>query len=521
MNRRDIARRNARAGVAGARTFAIPDPTRFVTEGRFRRVMIAFMALGFLGLIAAGLAAAWVVRQNQSHTFWVNHTYQVENALVNAQRLVEESETSRRGELLAPAYSNFTSSYRQASAGVPKALDRIGTLTRDNPRQRATLARVRSLVEVQLVRERLGFQLVGAGQRDVAVRAFAAELTDKRLRAIRNTFSGMAAEERSLLLQRDADQRGSVRLFYMVLGLAGVLVLLVAAISLLVVLRFTRDLTGSRDSLRLLNDTLEEQVTTRTADLTRANEEIQRFAYIVSHDLRSPLVNVMGFTAELEAAARALAELVDRAEADAPHLLTVDAREAARVDLPEAIGFIRTSTQRMDRLIATILKLAREGRRTITPEPIDLDAMVGAIRDSLTHQLDAEGTVLLIDAPLPAVTTDRLAIEQILSNLIENAAKYLQPGRPGRITVSGERVAARVVVAVADNGRGIAPADHARVFDLFRRSGKQDKPGEGIGLAHVRALAYRLGGTVDMTSELGQGTTFRLTLPIEHGALPA
>ena len=70
-----------------------------------------------------------------------------------------------------------------------------------------------------------------------------------------------------------------------------------------------------------------------------------------------------------------------------------------------------------------------------------------------------------------------------------------------------------MVIAVADNGRGIDPRDHARVFDLFRRSGTQDQPGEGIGLAHVRALAYRLGGTIDVASELGEGATFRLNLP--------
>ncbi|RZM11781.1 MAG: ATP-binding protein, partial [Sphingomonas sp.] len=108
---------------------------------------------------------------------------------------------------------------------------------------------------------------------------------------------------------------------------------------------------------------------------------------------------------------------------------------------------------------------------------------------------------------------DRLAIEQILSNLIENATKYLKPGRPGVITVSGHEERGRVLLSVADNGRGIDTRDHARVFDLFRRSGAQDQPGEGIGLAHVRALAYRLGGTIDLTSELGEGATFRLNLP--------
>jgi signal transduction histidine kinase len=79
--------------------------------------------------------------------------------------------------------------------------------------------------------------------------------------------------------------------------------------------------------------------------------------------------------------------------------------------------------------------------------------------------------------------------------------------------VSGGIEHGRAVVAVTDNGRGIDPRDHARVFDLFRRSGAQDQPGEGIGLAHVRALVYRLGGIIDVSSQLGEGATFRLSLP--------
>jgi signal transduction histidine kinase len=121
--------------------------------------------------------------------------------------------------------------------------------------------------------------------------------------------------------------------------------------------------------------------------------------------------------------------------------------------------------------------------------------------------------VVRVERPIPGIVTDRLALEQILSNLIENATKYLQPGRPGEIVVKGHTERGRVILSVVDNGRGIDPRDHQRVFDLFRRSGAQDQPGEGIGLAHVRALAYRLGGTIDVQSTLGDGATFRLNLP--------
>lgn len=483
-----------------------------VSEGRFGRVLIAFMAVGFLALVAAGVAAAFATMRNQDHTAAVNHTYEVELAVSNARRLIEQGEASRRGYLLT-GNVEYRDAYLRWAAALPGAIGRLDGLTRDNPRQIATLALLHREIRALLQQRARTITLIDAGQIGRAVASFQGEASVRRLSVIRNAFGRMAAEERRLLATRDAAQRDSVRAFYAILAVAGVLLVLVAVASLLTVMRYTRDLATSRDTLRDFNERLEETVSERTADLSRANEEIQRFAYIVSHDLRSPLVNVMGFTAELSAATAPLADLLDKAEAECPAIVADDARLAVREDLPEAIGFIRTSTQKMDRLINAILKLSREGRRVITPEPIDPAAVVDTIAGSIRHLLDDRGVTLTVARPMPAISTDRVAIEQILSNLIENATKYLQPGRPGAIAVSGETRRDRVILSVADNGRGIDPRDHQRIFDLFRRSGQQDQPGEGIGLAHVRALAYRIGGTIDVDSELGRGSTFRINLP--------
>jgi signal transduction histidine kinase len=169
----------------------------------------------------------------------------------------------------------------------------------------------------------------------------------------------------------------------------------------------------------------------------------------------------------------------------------------------------------MDRLINAILRLSREGRRTIAPEPVALTPLAAAIADGIRHLIDDRGAVVEVAPDMPTLVTDRLALEQILSNVVENALKYLSPKRPGLIRIAARTHGARVAITVADNGRGIAPRDHERVFDLFRRSGLQDQPGEGIGLAHVRALAYRLGGTISVSSELDAGATFTIDLPKE------
>jgi len=488
-----------------------PDPQR-LTRDPMRRLLFGAMVLGFIALVVAGGVSAWVMAANQQHIRSVSHTYQVEQLVARLRLSVERAETARRGYIVDSA-PQFAETYRRVSAQVPPLLDQLDRFTADNPHQTRRIAALRRLVaHVEALSTRSN-ALVADHRLGTAARTFHDDDSVETLQRIRNLTQQMAAEEHGLLAERDARQQASVRTFYAVLTAAGALLVLVALISVLTVLRYTRDLNAASDGLRTLNDSLEDVVEERTADLLRANEEIQRFAYIVSHDLRSPLVNVMGFTAELDAATESVRELIERADAAAPDIVTEEARLAATEDLPEAIGFIRSSTQKMDALINAILKLSREGRRVLAPEAIDMEGLVGNIGDTLAHRLDERGAELAIDAPLPAIVSDRLAVDQIFSNLIENAVKYLKPGVPGRIEVSGRTEGKRAIFEIADNGRGIDPRDHARVFDLFRRSGTQDQPGEGIGLAHVRALVYRLGGFIDVTSELGKGATFRVSLP--------
>jgi signal transduction histidine kinase len=299
------------------------------------------------------------------------------------------------------------------------------------------------------------------------------------------------------------------------------LVVALALTSLMLVRRSAHLRDEAEQRIVEANANLEQTVQDRTSDLREANEEIQRFAYIVSHDLRSPLVNIMGFTSELE---QLRADIFDRiatlarpadapppAEGTPPALNEND--QKLSVEFDESLGFIKSSIGKMDRLISAILNLTREGSRNFEPVRLDMRDMLDGIVSSLAHQaLDAEAKIHL--GELPEIVSDRLAVEQIFSNLIDNALKYLKPGTAGDIAVAGRRKLGFAVYDITDNGRGIAAADHQRIFDLFRRAGTQDKPGQGIGLAHVRALVRRLGGTLSVNSELGRGSTFTVTLPI-------
>jgi PAS domain S-box-containing protein len=274
----------------------------------------------------------------------------------------------------------------------------------------------------------------------------------------------------------------------------------------------TAELVRARIALEQANRDLESTVAARTAALQSANEEIKRFAYIVSHDLRAPLVNIMGFTSELEAARPFIADFHARAVQAAPDLAGGEMQHLVERDLDEAIGFIRASTAKMDRLINAILTLSRAERRILAPEAVDMTALLTAFGDSLAHQFAEREATYRVD-PLPEVTADRLALEQVFSNLVENAVKYLRTDRPGRVTVTGSESADEVSYTVADNGRGIERKDFGRIFELFRRAGVQDRPGEGIGLAHVQALVRKLGGRISVDSTPGEGSAFTVTLP--------
>jgi len=482
-----------------------------LSDRRFSQLIIGSLALGFLCLAIAAGTALWLVGRSIEFSSQVSHTYGVESRLSEFRVQLERAEASRRGYLLTREGPYFDI-YRASADQLPVILKDLRAQTVDNPAQQQRLDVLDRLTEQQLSLLQRSVETARSGAMAAAIRIFQLESNDL-IQSIRRVTGEMAAEESRLLQIRSERQNANAQLLLLVVVGVGVLLGLLALLSFGIMRRYARDLRRSEGRLKVLNEGLEAAVADRTADLTRANAEIQRFAYIVSHDLRSPLVNVMGFTSELELSVEPMRKLIETVEQDAPQLLSRDVKIAVEQDMPEAIGFIRSSTQKMDRLINAILKLSREGRRSLTPETIALQPMIEGVADSLRHQLQDRDAEIVVETPLPSLSADRLALEQIIGNLVENAVKYLKPGRPGRIVVRAREALGRTIIEVEDNGRGIAPQDHERIFELFRRSGAQDQPGEGIGLAHVRALAYRLGGTIDCSSTLDHGATFRLSLP--------
>ncbi|APG12318.1 histidine kinase [Bradyrhizobium japonicum] len=485
---------------------------------------ILLFSAGLLVLTVISAGSVYLVNKARDDSKWVIHTIEAENQ-INALLLeIRRAESAARGYLLTQG-ADFKADHEKAVAAIIPALDKLTRLTRDNPDQRGNIEKLSAAIEIRLGQFKQELDFIGQNRPDKAIAQVREAASTDTTAEISKVAVSMIQEEERLFRLRSANSDRSQTLAASMTGIGSGLVVLLAMISIWLVRRSVRARDEAETRLRDAYANLETVVDERTADLREANNEIQRFAYIVSHDLRSPLVNIMGFTSELEELSGDIFRRIGgltHVPADGPPLADGEVSlegpdKQLSTDFSEALGFIKSSIAKMDRLISAILHLTREGRREFVPEKIDTRELIEAIVSTLAHQ-SAEAQAEIHVAPLPDLVSDRLALEQIFSNLIDNAIKYLKAGAPGEIRIRGRTKLGYAIFEISDNGRGIDPKDHQRIFDLFRRAGTQDKPGQGIGLAHVRALVRRLGGTMSVSSELNTGSTFTITLPITWNA---
>jgi signal transduction histidine kinase len=254
------------------------------------------------------------------------------------------------------------------------------------------------------------------------------------------------------------------------------------------------------------------------AELRENNKELKAFLYSVAHDLRGPLVNMKGFAGELRSALQEINSIINEylpalSENHRTRLLT-----ACLKDVPEALGYIDSSGSRLDELINAVLKLSRLGRQELKSELIKVQAIVQSVLKNLHHVIETQGITVKV-GPLPEIVADRNALLMIFGNILDNAVKYLRPGVPGEIEIIAETNSEETTFSIRDNGRGIPNDEISKVFEMFRRIGEQDKPGEGVGLACVKTLVRRHGGRIWCESTPGAGTTFHFTIP-ENAGLP-
>lgn len=467
---------------------------------------------GFLLLLAVGGVIVWLVNSSQRQSEIVFNVAEIQRTTSRVYRSLLAAETGQRGYLLT-ADDSYLEPYRVGSEAFPSAIESLLNATVGHPEQSADARLIKDRGTRKLAELARTVASQKNGKADEALALVRTDLGRDLMTDIRKITDRIQERaSRALEVEYEAGQRVDKLLLTSTLAAIAVIVLL-GVLAARMNRRAFQAIEKSRLAAEALNDTLEAAVAERTAELTESNEEIQRFAYIVSHDLRAPLVNVMGFTSELEALKGDLIDVAGK-PADDPE------RRRVETEFAESIGFIKAAIDKMEGLIAAILRLSREGRRTFRPEPVDTTALVEGLANAQRHQTDEAGASVSIQTGMPVIVADRVALEQIFGNLLDNAIKYLDPSRPGRIDVTAETVGPRARISVRDNGRGIAGHDHKRVFELFRRSGEQNRPGDGIGLAHVQTLVRSMGGRIALASELGKGTTFTVVLPLRPKTLP-
>jgi PAS domain S-box-containing protein len=285
------------------------------------------------------------------------------------------------------------------------------------------------------------------------------------------------------------------------------------------------DRKRAENEVRRLNEDLERRVRERTAelaevnrDLSQKNDENEMFVYSVSHDLRSPLVNLQGFSTELSKGCENLSELLSRS--GVPDEVRDQGAAVLGGRIEKSLGFIRAAVSRLSTIIDALLRLSRAGRVEYRWQTVDVGGVVRRVLDSMQSVIAAKHVEVRV-GELPSAWSDFAALEQLFANRINNAILYLDPARPGRIEIgfdadgrSGEGPA----YYVRDNGLGISEDHRAKVFQIFQRVHPGVGKGEGIGLAIVARVAERHRGRVWVESRVGEGSTFYVALRATRGS---
>jgi PAS domain S-box-containing protein len=258
----------------------------------------------------------------------------------------------------------------------------------------------------------------------------------------------------------------------------------------------------------------EEELQRVVAELAEKNKELEAIVYTVSHDLRSPLVNVQGFGKQLNRACETIRAAMTAAGGSPVPVEPL--RQPVEVAIPQALRFINAGVHKMEALLAGLLRYSRLGRVALSIRPLNVGGMTEDLVAAMRFQLDQAGAEVDI-GPLPTCQADQVQTGQVFANLLDNALKYRDPARPLRITIRGELQGDQAVYSVRDNGVGISPEHQGKIFEIFHRLNPDETPGEGLGLTIAQRVLERQRGKIWVESRRGEGSTFYVSLPaLEH-----
>lgn len=254
----------------------------------------------------------------------------------------------------------------------------------------------------------------------------------------------------------------------------------------------------------------EADLQTAAEELAEKNKELETIVYTVSHDLRSPLVNVQGFGRQLNRACDTIRAAIAAAPDGAVPVAALQA--PVEVAIPQALRFINAGVTKMESLLKGLLHFSRLGRVVLTPVRIDMNQLLAEIVAAMQFQLNEAGAEISVGS-LPACVGDLAHTNQVFANLLDNALKYREPTRRPKISVSGRREGDKCLYTVADNGIGIAAQHQGKVFEIFHRLNPDGVGGEGLGLTIAQRVLERQKGGIWVESQVEVGSSFHVSLP--------
>ena len=432
--------------------------------------------------------------------FFVSQTAEHrETRLLEIQRLstcvtqlrahARDAEAGERGFYLT-GDERYLSPLKQAQGSLNMWVRQSETYARERPAYRPAMESL-----IGLVRKRFEEAAKGVEQKSTG------QLTADRLAANLNqgqdTMDAIRKQARDLVRKLDGeevvilDAQGAFSRWSFLIFFAGSLVMIGVIVWLYnALLRYLAERDAANENLKSANTYLEARIAERTRDLTNANEELQQFAYVASHDLQEPLRTITSFSQLLAARYRGR---LDR-------------------DADEFIGYIVSSSRRMTDLINGLLALVRLRRAGQAIALVSFEDLLDQATVSLQAAIRESGA-RIEHGPLPSLAVNTVQLSQVLQNLVSNAIKYRREESPV-IAIEARRDAGFWIFSVKDNGQGFDPQFAERIFGLFQRLQDREVDGTGMGLAIARKIIERHGGKMWAQSEEGAGAEFFFSLPV-------
>ncbi len=244
--------------------------------------------------------------------------------------------------------------------------------------------------------------------------------------------------------------------------------------------------------------------------LAAKNKELESYLYAASHDLRSPLINIQGFSHRLQQQTAVIKQVLAECQFEAEQQQQIE--KITDEDIPKSLQFILASVAKMDRLIKGLLQISRTGREKMIIKKIDMNALVENVLHGFAFQIEGAAAKVTVD-DLPACYGDERLLNQLVANLIGNALKYRDVSRPLVITVTASTQLHNVAYSIEDTGIGIAPEHLSKIWDVFYRvDDRASESGDGIGLSLVKRIVDKHKGTIRVESTKGQGSVFFIEL---------